>query len=142
MKIINDDLYTDTLKRGKIEFFPNPYKTTYNEVNWGQIGMDLLEKERKNTLTQDEKEKKFPLMPEHHIKEDFYIVELDNADSGYLYLVKATSLKEAIEKVWIQYVEPLNKEINEYSSPYYKHELHAIKVSNYFDEETDVVCLQ
>ena len=57
-------------------------------------------------------------------------------------MVKATSISDAIEKVWIQFVEPTNKEIEEYSTPYYKHELHAIKVSNYFDEETDVVCLE
>ena len=140
MDIINKDLHTDTLERGKIESFPDPYKT-YNEVNWGQITMDLLKENHK--MIEDIKQKKgLPLMPEHHIKEDFYIVELKNTDDCNIFLVKATSLKEATEKVWTQHVDPVNEEIKEYSSPYYKHDLHAMKVSNYFDDETDVVCLQ
>ena len=140
MDIINYDPCIDTLKRGEIESFPDPNKT-WNKVNWGQIAMDLLE-ENRNTIKKIREKKQFPLMPEKHIKEDFYIVELDNADFGYLYLVKATSLKEAKEKVWVQYVEHLNQEVDEYSSPFYKYELHAMKVSNYFDDETDVVCLE
>lgn len=109
----------------------DPYKQG-NKINWGKIASDLLE-ENKQSLNKIKNNK---------IKEDFYIVELDNADWGRLFLVKASSIKEAINKVWIQHVEPLNKEIDEYSEPYYKYELHAIKVSNYFDEETDVVCLE
>jgi hypothetical protein len=132
MNKIKYDPARNTLTKEKIESYPDPYKT-YNKVNWGQMAMDLL-KENHETIQK--------IKNKENIKEDFYIVELDNADSGYLYLVKATSLKEAIEKVWIQYVEPLNKEIDEYSSPYYKHELHAIKVEHYFDEETDTICLQ
>lgn len=109
----------------------DPYKEG-NKINWGKIALDLLE-ENKQTLNRIKNNK---------IKKDFYIVELNNADSGRLFLVKATSISDAIEKVWIQFVEPTNKEIEEYSTPYYKYELHAIKVSNYFDEETDVVCLE
>lgn len=109
----------------------DPYKEG-NKINWGQIALDLIEGNKK-TLNKINNNK---------LKNDFYVVELDNADWNRLFLVKAFSIKEAIEKVWIQYVQPMNIEIDEYSEPYYKSELHAIKVSNYFDETTDVVCLE
>ena len=139
MNIINYDHYTDTLTREKTDSFPNLYES-YNKTNWGQIAMDL-QKENREKIQEIKKKHNLPLMPEHHIKEDFYVVELNNADWNNLYLVKATNVKQAIDKVWIQCVEPIN-ENDDYTTPYYKYELHAKKISDYFNEEIDVVCLQ
>lgn len=141
MNIINyDPSLEDIFTQEKIKTYMDPYKT-YNKTNWGQMAMDLLEENRKR-IQEIRKKHNLPLMPEHHIKEDFYVVKLDNADWNNLYLVKARNVKEAVDKVWTQCVEPINED-DDYTEPYYKHELHARRIDDYFKETTEsVICLQ
>lgn len=135
MDIITYDPAEDTIPLGKIESTSDPYKT-YNKINWGQLAMDLLEENRK-TIEEIKKKKKFPLLQEHHIKEDFYIVKLNTSNKDKLYLVKAINSKEAIDKVWEQCV-PINNDDLEYC----EYELYARRVDDYFKETTEsVICL-
>lgn len=132
MNTIEYDPYTDSCTQGKIEIYPDPYET-HNKTNWGQLAMDLLEENRKK-IQEIKKKHNLPLMPEHHIKEDFYIVELNDSNMGKLYLVKAISSKKAIDKVWEQCI-PFNNDNYEY-------ELHACKINDYFKNHLgDVVSL-
>jgi hypothetical protein len=125
------DSCANSFTQGKIEIYPDPYET--HKTNWGQLAMDLLEENRK-TIQEIKKKHNLSLMPEQHIKEDFYIVELNDSDMDKLYLVKAISSKRAIDKVWEQYISVNNDN--------YECELHACKINDYFKNHLgDVVSL-
>lgn len=133
MDVINYDTQSKKNTSGKIDIYPDPY-ATYNGINWGQLTLDLL-KENMEKVQEIKKKHNLPLTPEHHIKYDFYIVELNDSNRDKLYLVKAINSKEAIDKVWEQCVSINNDD--------YEYELHACKINDYFKNNLeDVVCLQ